>query len=139
MSQQDIIEELIKKVETLEKDLKNAVSQNPLYTILNVNTPPQITANQNNYDIGNYDLLRLSTDASHNITGFSGGVAGRLLYVTVVSTTAVVFVDNSALSSVGNRILCPTAGTNVTMVNRDSAIFVYDGVSTSWRFLSLSQ
>jgi len=113
----EIIETLVKKVERLEREVGILRGLKPLYTVVNVNTPAQLTANQNNYDPGDFDTLVLSSDASRNITGISGGTEGRALWLYNSGSNNIVLVDNSVLSTDVNRILCPGAA-NVTMTPR---------------------
>lgn len=114
MSDQAILEELIRRVTQLEQIQEQNGLQVPLFSIVNVNTPAQITANQNDYDPGNYELIRLSTNASRNITGFAGGTKGRLLWITNIGAQNIVLVNNSGLSVAANRIFNPGGG-NITM------------------------
>lgn len=131
MSQQDILENLLKRVARLERGLSSQQVQVPVYRILNPNTPSQITSNQNNYDPGDYDLLWLDTDASRNITGFQGGVSGRVLWICNIGTNNIVITHNDASSSSGNRVICPAAA-NVTLVTRRSALLIYKDTN-NWR------
>src|SRR5262245_5386417 len=47
-------------------------------------SPSQITSNQNNYNptgLSTASVLRLSTDASRNITSLAGGADGRIIVI----------------------------------------------------------
>ncbi len=99
------------------------------------NTPAQITAAQNNYAIGNYTVLRLSTDASRNITGFTGGFQGRILIIINVGAQNIVLVNNSGSSSTGNKIITGT-GADVTLATTTSALLYYDKTSAVWRIIA---
>jgi len=98
-----------------------------------VNTPAQITGNQDNYDPGQYGWLRLSTDASRNITGFTGGAEGRELWLTNVGSFNIVLVEQ-ATSTAANQIITGT-GANVTMAPLDCALLKYDNASSRWRIV----
>lgn len=99
------------------------------------NSPAEITAAQNNYAIGNYTVLRLSTDASRAITGFTGGFRGRILIIINVGAQDIVFANNSASSAAGNKIITGT-GADVTIVATKSIIFYYDKTGAVWRLLA---
>jgi hypothetical protein len=128
--------EMIKKIAKLEDDVRRLSTLAPLFTVLNENTPAQITAAQNNYNPGDYDVLRLSTDASRTITGFAGGVKGRVLIIVVVGTNDLVLSNNNAGSAVGNRIVTGT-GANVTLSAAETIILYYDSTAAVWRPLSI--
>lgn len=69
-------------------------------------SPPQITANQNDYtptSLGAAMVARLSTDASRNITGVGGGLSGRFLWLMNVGAFPIVLQDANAGSAAANR------------------------------------
>lgn len=123
----EIIKTLIQKVEALEREQKRLASLEPLFSILSSNFPAQITANQNDYDPGKADVLFLFSDASRNITGLTGGVTGRFLWINTYGANNIVLVHNSVLSQAANRLSCHTAA-NITLTPRKSAILTYTGV-----------
>lgn len=135
MSQQDILENILRQMAEMQSEITRLQAQLPLFTILNVNEPAQITADQNNYDPGDYDLIHLNSDASRTITGFTGGVEGRKLIAVNVGSNDIVLANNSASSSVGNRILNRVAG-NYTMSTRFGVLMIYR--STVWRIVFVS-
>ena len=77
----DVLLRLIKDVNDVRSALRRVVATLPLYDIDNENSPAQITANQNNYIPGNYDVLRLTSSAAYTITGITTGVKGRKLRI----------------------------------------------------------
>ena len=79
-----------------------------------VASPAQITASQNDYNGGAAKTWRLSTDASRNITGFTGGVAGMERVIINVGTQPIVLVHGSASSAAGNRLYTNAAGSSIT-------------------------
>lgn len=113
----EIIRQMMKEIRDLKVEQKRLSAERPQFTILNRNQPAQITANQNDYAPGDYDLLKLTTDASRNITGISGGVEGRVLWLMNFGTQNIVLVNGSVLSAAENRILTPGA-VNHTMTPR---------------------
>lgn len=137
--------EIMKKIETLEREVRRLSTLAPLFTVLNENSPAQITATQNNYAPGDYDVLLITTDAARTMTGISGGVKGRVLHIFNVGTVAgrtLILPHNSASSSVGNRILTATAA-SVTLDVLDSVTLYYDDSALSgdgaWRVHALAQ
>ena len=132
MPQDEIIEQLVKDVEELKRENKRLQNLVPLYKILNDNTPAQITADQNNYALGDYDLLRLSSNTTWTITGLAGGVRGRRVTLYNVGTQIINMAHESASSSAANRMILGNAITH-PMNPRDNITFYYDSVSLRWR------
>lgn len=111
-------------------------------------SPSQITSNQDDYNgSGQHNLvIRFTTDASRNITGFrvpagSFGdrqVAGEVHKLINVGSFNAVFKHQDSGSTSSNRFLFST-GRDIT-VPPDSAIFIYyDGTTGRWRDISTSQ
>lgn len=99
-------------------------------------SPAQITSDQNDYNPANLataSTLRLSTDASRNLTGLAGGADGRLLVIHNVGVQNLVLVDESASSSAANRF---ALNANVTIGADQGVILQYDSTSSRWRELS---
>jgi len=99
-------------------------------------SPSQITANQNNYDptgLSAASVLRLSTDASRDITGLAGGADGRLIIIHNVGSFNIVLKDESASSSAGNRF---ALSADVTLAPDNVAALQYDSTSSRWRAVS---
>lgn len=69
-------------------------------------SPSQITTTQNDYaptGIGTTAFVRVSTDASRDITGITTGAAGRFLWVVNVGSFNVVLKDEDNGSTAANR------------------------------------
>ncbi len=101
-------------------------------------TPPQITADQNNYAPTNADVagaLRLDSNASRNITGLAAGQAdGRILSVFNIGAQNIVLVHASGSSTDVNRFALPGAG-NFTITPGLGVVLMYDGISQRWRLV----
>lgn len=97
-------------------------------------TPTQITSNQNNYSPLTYDQnMRLSSDASRNITGFSLlQKAGQSNYIFNIGSNNIVLKHENASSLAANRILSST-GSDIVMLPNDIVAIYYDGVISRWR------
>lgn len=98
-------------------------------------SPSQITSNQNDYSptgLSTASVLRLSTDASRDITGLAGGSDGRLLLLHNVGAQNIVLKDESASSTAGNRF---ALSADVTLAGDQSTLLQYDSTSSRWRVI----
>lgn len=98
-------------------------------------SPGQLTADQDNYNpsgLSDAVVLRLSSDASRNITGLAGGSSGRFAIIHNVGSNNLVLVDESASSTAANRF---ALNGNQTLAADDIAILLYDSTSSRWRIL----
>src|SRR3954469_23302561 len=78
-------------------------------------SPPQITANQNDYNptgAATASVLQLSSDASRSISGLAGGAEGRAVCIINVGSQPVTLLDESASSTAANRF---TLGASLTV------------------------
>lgn len=97
-------------------------------------TPTQLTANTNDYaptGLDTANTLRLSTDASRDLTGLTGGSDGRLMIVHNVGSNALVLKNESASSTAANRFAL--GGADVTLAANQSVTLQYDSTSSRWR------
>lgn len=135
----DPLVRMMQKITEVEKRLNSALSAlHSPYPVLNENTPAQITANMNDYAPGDYAALRLSTDASRSISGFTSGKKGRVLKIlNVGATNNLVILHDSATSAIANRILSHTAA-NFTLGPNDSCELYYDSTSLRWRVSAIA-
>jgi len=107
-------------------------------------SPAQITSNQNDYSTsdstssnGNgipVGVLRLSSDASRDITGFSGGSDGRRLLLINVGSNAIVLKHQNGSSVAANRIITRTGG-DLSLAADDAVQLYYDSTTQRWRVL----
>lgn len=103
-------------------------------------SPAQITANQDDYaptGLAAATWLRLSSDASRNITGILAGSSGDLKAVTNVGSEDIVLKDEDASSDAANRIATQTGG-DVTLSGGESAWMRYDATSARWRVVAIA-
>lgn len=97
-------------------------------------TPTQITANTDNYaptGLATANTLRLSTDASRDLTGLTGGSDGRLMIVHNVGSNTLVLKNESASSTAANRFAF--GGSDVTLAASQSVTLQYDATASRWR------
>ncbi len=99
-------------------------------------SPPQITANQNDYNptgAATALVLQLSSDASRTITGLAGGAEGRVVSLINIGSQPIVLADESTSSSAANRF---TLGTSLTVAAKQAAMLRYDGTAARWRLIA---
>lgn len=129
--QDDLLLRLIKDVNDIQQALRRVVANLPLYDVSNENTPAQITADANDYVPGNFDVLRLSTDAPRTITGFRGGVKGRFLTLFNVGAFEITIANLSGLSILGDRVYSPTT-TDIILNAGGQLVLYYDITNNQW-------
>lgn len=100
--------------------------------ITEIVSPAQITASQNDYNPHDSStrVLRLTTDASRNVTGLAGGIPGRVLTIFNVGSNDLVLTNEDAASSAANRF---AIGSDLTLPASGSVSLWYDGTDSRWR------
>jgi hypothetical protein len=102
-----------------------------ILTVSGISTPAQITANQNDYAVSAIaTVLRMSTDASRNMTGIAGGVSGRILKLINVGTNPLVLKNADATSTAANRF---DMGADVTLAAKQAINLWYDTTDSRWK------
>lgn len=101
-----------------------------------VNSPSQITANQNDYTLPSADIVRLDANAARDITGFTAGTSGQSVLLVNVGTNAITLKHQNTSSTAANRIVIPWAGDYVLDASGGSAVLVYDSTTSRWRVLA---
>lgn len=96
-------------------------------------TPPQITANQNDYNptgLSTASVLRLTSDASRNITSLAGGADGRIITLINVGSFPIVIKDeDGATGTAANRF---SLTGDITLNTAQAATFIYDATNARW-------
>src|SRR5436305_2714523 len=98
--------------------------------------PPQLTANQNDYNpsgVASASVLQLSSDASRNVTGLAGGTDGRVVCLINTGSQPVALADESTSSAAANRF---TLGGTLTLLAKQAALLRYDAIAQRWRAMS---
>lgn len=98
-------------------------------------SPSQITADQNDYapaGFANAAVLRLTSDASRNITGLAGGASGLIRLLENVGAQNIVLKDESASSTAANRF---ALSADVTLAPDNATLIKYDATSSRWRVI----
>lgn len=96
-------------------------------------TPSQLVADADDYDvtdIATASIVRLSTDASRDITGMVPGIRRTIINVGL---NDLVIKNSDASSSAANRFLM---NSDLTLGANMSATFFYDLVDTKWRLIA---
>ncbi len=99
-------------------------------------SPPQITANQNDYNpagVAAASVLQLSSDASRTLSGLAGGVEGRLVCLVNIGGQPIVLPDESTSSAAANRF---ALGAGLTVAAKQAAMLRYDGAAARWRLIA---
>ncbi len=99
-------------------------------------SPSQITSDQDDYNpagLAGASVLRLSTDASRNLTGLAGGADGRVAAIVNAGSNAIVLKDASTSSSAANRF---AFGADVTLTAKQSAVLWYDATDSRWKLIA---
>jgi hypothetical protein len=98
-------------------------------------TPTQLSANTNDYaptGFSTSNVVRISTDASRNITGLAGGADGRLIHLLNVGSFSAVLKDEDANSTAANRF---GFGADQTLATKQGATLIYDATASRWRLV----
>lgn len=126
MSNNDaIIMDLTRDVLELRNEVERLSRLVPLYDVKNVSLFAQLTADVNNYPLGDYDFIKLEPTANWTIYGFTNGTKGRTLWLKNASTTFNISFAHNSVADVGNRIGTGNAGT-IVLPPLKSAVFIYD-------------
>ena len=99
-------------------------------------SPTQLSANTNDWaptGLATASTIRVSTDASRDLTGLTGGADGRVIVLHNVGAQNLVLKDESASSSAANRF---ALSGDRTLAGDSSCILQYDSTSSRWRIAS---
>lgn len=96
-------------------------------------SPTAISANQNDYNptgFGTATVLRLSTDATRNITGLLGQEDGEVKFIENIGSNALVLKNADAGSIATNRF---KLNADVTLLANQGILVMYDLPTARWR------
>jgi hypothetical protein len=96
-------------------------------------SPTQLSANTNDWaptGFSTASTVRLSTDASRNITGLAGGADGRVIILHNVGSFDAVLTNQDGASTSANRF---QFGGDITLTPNTSVTLRYDATSSFWR------
>lgn len=128
----EILMRLVKDVADLKRGARLETANLPLFDIASENIVT-ITTDQNNYNPGNYDVIRIDTGAGPiSITGFSGGKKGRFLeIVNAPLGNPISFPVESASSLAANRLSAPFSE-DFILASGARIRFYYDYTEQRW-------
>jgi len=131
----DMILRILRDMSDIRSALRRVVSNLPLYDIANENTPTQLSASQNNYVPGNYDVLRLSSSRAVSLTGLRNGVKGRAIRIFNVGEYSIFIphLSNNSLSA--NRFKLQGGKDPVYLTSIEPSTnmeFYYDSTNQKW-------
>jgi hypothetical protein len=95
-------------------------------------TPDQLLADVNDYDLGARGQKRLSSDADRAITGILAGTAWTVYELWNVGSFNITLKHQSGSSTAANRIICGGAA-DIVLAPNDGARARYDATTTRWR------
>ncbi len=98
------------------------------------NSPTQVVANQNDYNLGTAIVHRFTTDASRTFTGFEAPLTEMTHVIVNAGSFNAVIAHQSASSVAANRVITISAA-NVTLAPNDSLVIWYDLATGRWREL----
>ena len=108
--------------------------------LIEVITPPQITASQNDYDpagLGQAGLALISSNADRDVTGlaaqFAAGAFRRELRLLNIGAHTITLKDDAVASTAANRFLF---GADSVLSTGQSATIVYDADVSRWRLIA---
>ena len=100
-------------------------------------SPTQLAANTDNWNptgLGTARIIRVTTDASRNLTGIIALAPGTVLAICNAGAQNLVLV-HSATSTAANQFILPNSA-NLTLLPGMSVEIFYDTASTKWRCLN---
>jgi hypothetical protein len=108
----EITIDLVREIERLKIEMARLTSLRPQYNVLNHAPVQNITGTENNFALGNYDVVWLNPTANRTINGITNGFRGRQLYIVNVASNAsgftLTFNHQNAGATTTNRISTPT-------------------------------
>jgi len=96
-------------------------------------SPAAMAVTENNYAGATGSFARLTANALNTtITGFAGGIDGRVLVVTNIGNPVVIINHQDGGSLAANRII--TKGGASFVIPTDGIVsFIYDATTQRWR------
>jgi hypothetical protein len=106
------------------------------FAVSGVVSPTAFAASSDDLAIGAVLHVRVKTNdaGAQNFTGMTGGVQGRIVYISNIGTVDSIVIKHDATSTAANRFYCPNSA-DVTLRVNGSVLVVYDGTSSRWRVM----
>lgn len=91
-----------------------------------------LSATNDNLNVGDATFIRMTPAAGGStVTGVTGGVAGRLLWIANLGSADITFADDDTGSTASNRFRFVN-NLDLTISANQVATFVYDGNNNRW-------
>jgi len=91
-----------------------------------------LSGNADNVAIGNYSFIRISgPTAAYEITGFAGGVDGKIIFVANNTAYTLKFKNDDGGSAPANRLYLYN-NTDMTIAQNGGATFIYSASISRW-------
>lgn len=106
---------------------------------VSVISPPQITADQNDYqptNAQNAAIWRVTANATRAITGIPAGRTQQMITLVNIGGNTINLPDSSALSTFGNRFNTPTFNRGFILGSDRAVTMTYDPVNSVWQILT---
>jgi len=133
------LQRLVTETESLKKRVRSLEADIPLFDVSNEFSPAGLTGNANDYDPGNYDILRLTLTQDLAITGISGGKKGRYLELyNANGGFQLTIPSESSASAAANRVVTPS-GQDIVVFPKGRAKLYYDAIIERWVVPDLPQ
>lgn len=100
-------------------------------------SPTQLAANTDDWaptGFSTASVIRLSTDASRNLTGIAAGADGRAVFLFNIGSFNLVLKHNTT-SSAANRFATP-GSVDYALLPGAGALIIYDSTSSLWRVVA---
>lgn len=95
-------------------------------------TNATLTSSPNDYAIGSGTYFRLASDAGRTITGITGGVNGKHIWIANVGAFNIGFSNESGSSAASNRIITGL-GAGFVLAPAQTVHMIYDSTTLRWR------
>jgi hypothetical protein len=136
---QSVLQRLVRETESLKKRVRELEADIPLFDVSNEFTPDTLSATENDYDPGNYDIIRLTLAQDSTITGISGGKKGRYLELYNAAGGFLLTIPSESTGSVeADRVVTPS-GQDIVVFPKARAKLYYDAVIERWVVPDLPQ
>jgi len=132
------LQRLVTETESLKKRVRRLEADIPLFDVSNEFSPTALAGTSNNYDPGNYDVLRLTMTQDSAITGILGGKKGRYLELYNASAYKLTLPNEGSASSATARVVTPS-GQDVVVFPSARAKLYYDIGAQRWVVPDLPQ
>ncbi len=100
-------------------------------------SPASLSASQNDWNPTGWagaSIIRVTSSGEVDLTGLTGGRAGRVAIVQNIGTNVETLKNESASSSAANRFAL--GGGDLALSGGASALLIYDGTSSRWRLIA---